>query len=162
MRAPHRTDGSFAPIPIAERFWNKVDYDGPIPSHRPDLGPCWLWKSCISPTQGYARIWIDGRLKEAHPIAYRLAIGPIPDGLQLDHLCRVRHCVRPSHLEAVTRKVNILRGESPMARESRQTSCIHGHAFDEANTWFDKFGKRHCRTCNRNNSREWHRAHSKR
>lgn len=99
-----------------ERFWSKVDKDGPLPAHRPELGPCWLWTGGQNahPSGNYGRAW--DRAKKvyvyAHRVAYEALAGPIPDGLDLDHLCRVRLCVNPLHLEPVTRQVNLLRGHA--------------------------------------------------
>src|SRR6185312_13183624 len=83
-----------------ERFWAKVDKDGPEPEHRPDLGPCWLWTTgrFSGAVGGYGQFWrCEGQNLHAHRVAYELLVGPIPYGLHLDHLCRVRHCVNPKH-----------------------------------------------------------------
>lgn len=92
------------------RFWAKVNKDGPAPTHRSDLGSCWLWTA--STNWGYGVLSIDGRSIRAHRFAYELLVGPIPEGLQLDHLCHVRHCVRPDHLEPVTLQENVVREAS--------------------------------------------------
>lgn len=96
------------PISLAERFWPKVNKSGPVPEHRPELGPCWLWTGCV---QRYGRIKLEGtkRVAFAHRVSYEWAKGPVPDGLELDHLCRVTACVNPDHLEAVTHSENELR-----------------------------------------------------
>jgi hypothetical protein len=85
----------------------------------------------------------------AHRWSYEALVGPIPPGLEIDHLCRVRNCVNPSHLEPVTKAVNILRGESMSARHARQTHCKSGHPFDAENTRMTTDGQRRCRTCDR-------------
>jgi hypothetical protein len=138
-----------------ERFWPKVNKNGPIPEHRPELGPCWIWTAFISP-KGYGQFMGDDRQLHAHRWAYEDAHGPIPPGHDPDHLCRNRACVKaiadehgPAHLEAVTHRENTLRGESPCARHARKTHCKHGHPFDEANTFFTSKGYRVCRTCKR-------------
>lgn len=88
---------------IAERFWKKVNKDGPIPSYNPDLGPCWVWLCSLS--NGYGWFWSElQRGIGAHKWSYEASCGAVPSGLELDHLCRVRACVRPSHLEPVTRQ----------------------------------------------------------
>jgi hypothetical protein len=122
-----------------ERFLLKFD--------QPDEG-CWLWKASRD-SKGYGQFLTDQGLRRAHRVSYELFRGPIPEGKQLDHLCRVRHCVRPDHLEIVTARENVRRGESPAARQAAQTHCIHGHAFDDENTYIDGLGKRHCRACRR-------------
>lgn len=111
-------------------------------------GPCWLLTSYVGP-QGYALLWADGRPLAAHRAVWEALVGPIPDGHQLDHLCRVRHCVNPDHLEPVTPKENSRRA-APSGGGGRAfwTECKHGHAFDEANTYrIPSTGARQCRTC---------------
>jgi hypothetical protein len=99
-----------------------------------------------------------GRVVEtAHRIAYELHHRrPIPPELTVDHLCRVRHCVNPSHLELVSRGENVLRGEAPSAQHARATVCIARHPFDAANTYRTPKGIRMCRTCKRRRDVEWH------
>jgi len=136
----------FGDARLLERFWDKV-----IPE--PNSG-CWLWTGSIS-VNGYGRIGgrIDGVRKDrpAHRLSYQSLIGPIGDGLVLDHLCRVRCCVNPAHLEAVTQQENVIRGDGPrLARErwSAQTHCKQGHEFTPQNTHRNKRG-RSCRACDR-------------
>ncbi len=127
------------------RFWSKVDKAGPIPTWAPFLGPCWLW---LPPDDGngYGQFHRKGSVIRAHRFAYEDMVGPIPDGLELDHLCRVRRCVNPSHLEPVTTEENLLRGMGPAAINARKTHCPQGHPYDEANTYRYK-NKRGCRAC---------------
>lgn len=136
------------PRRFADRFWPKVQ----------KTDSCWLWTGgkdrygygkILGPHRGEAK----GAHKRAHRAAYEMLIGPIPDGLTLDHLCRVRHCVNPSHLEPVTRRENVLRGQSPFARHARVTHCPAGHAYDEANTAHRRRGGRKCRACDAARSR---------
>lgn len=139
------------PKPIADRFWPKVDLNGPIPEARPDLGPCWIWTASRT-SSGYGQLACrPGPPQRAHRIAYVLIVGPIPEGLELDHVCRVRACVNPAHLEPVTNIENIMRGESVPARNARKTECAHGHPFDAENTRTRERGgrrrSRECRTC---------------
>jgi hypothetical protein len=109
---------------------------------------CWEWTAGIS-SNGYPNFWLDGVTQSAHRLSYELFVGPIPDGLHLDHLCRVRHCVRPSHLEPVTAQENVLRGEGIPAHAARKTHCDNGHPFDQANTYMHPSGQRMCRACRR-------------
>lgn len=127
-------------------FWSKVNKHGGTPSCRPELGPCWLWTA--SRKLGYGRMVFDSINILAHRLAYELLVGPIPSDLQLDHLCRVRHCVNPAHLEPVTRHINILRGEGVSARNARKTHCQNGHPFNQSTTLFYR-GTRRCRVCRR-------------
>jgi hypothetical protein len=97
--------------PIADRFWAKVDKNGPVPDDRPDLGPCWVWQNAT--TKRYGTIQLGGRECGkilAHRWSYEIANGPIPEGLELDHLCGNPPCVNPAHLEPVTHLVNVRRG----------------------------------------------------
>ena len=138
---------------VAERFWRKVDKDGATPAHRPDLGPCWPWAAGRN-NYGYG-VFSFGSRKDgsrrsvsAHRFAYELLIGPITEGLQLDHLCRVHHCVNTDHLEPVTQRENLLRGVGIPALNMKKTHCPHGHAFDGVNTYWHK-GTRGCLVCRR-------------
>ena len=91
-----------------ERFFAKVRKDGPVPPRRPDLGPCWIWKPNSS-VGGYGQFGLNGKPQLAHRAAYKLLVGPIPPKLTIDHLCCVRSCVNPQHLEAVTLAENLRR-----------------------------------------------------
>ncbi len=135
---------------LEERFWSKVDKAGPIPLHRPDLGPCWLWTGFVDP-DGYGRIAYGkrGQAAHAHNIGYLLLRGPIDDGLEFDHLCKIRRCVNPWHGERTTHPANVLRGESFSAVNARKTHCAQGHPYDEANTYHRTRGGRDCRQCRR-------------
>jgi hypothetical protein len=124
----------------AERLWSKVDKRGP--------DDCWDWTSPARLANGYGIIWdrTAQRAIVAHRFAYQLFVGAIPEGMELDHLCRNRLCVNPAHLEPVTRRENQLRGYSVSGTNARKTHCDHGHPFDDANT-YDWRGHRYCRTC---------------
>lgn len=132
---------------LEERFWAKVNQHGPIPEYAPHLGPCWLWTAARD-TGGYGQFGVDANRKarNAHRYAYMLLVGPIPEGYEIDHLCRVRHCVNPAHLEAVTPTENKRRSGSG-AFHARKTHCPAGHPYDEANTYISPLGHRHCRIC---------------
>jgi hypothetical protein len=129
---------------MGTRFWEKVQ----------KTETCWLWTAQIA-KNGYGRFKPEYIARQAHRVAYELLIGPIPDGLQLDHLCRVRHCVNPAHLEPVTGRENILRGFAPSACRARQTECWRGHPFDDVNTYRRTDGTRACRECNRDSVRRY-------
>lgn len=117
---------------LAERFWEKVERGNP--------DECWLWTGVVHAT--YGRFWLDGNANiGAHRMAYKLMVGPIPEGLHLDHLCKVRLCCNPAHLEPVTQAENNRRAYAS------KTHCPHGHPYDEANTYIDTRGHRNCRTC---------------
>lgn len=129
------------PDTYVRRFWMRVDK-----TTSPD--GCWLWTGSLT-EKGYGNVKLNKRLVGVHRLAYQWAKGPIPEGLQIDHLCRVRHCVNPDHLEAVTLKVNVLRGVGITAMQARQTHCVQGHPFDGPNTAYTPRGSRVCRACKR-------------
>lgn len=132
---------------IQERFWPKVD----------KTDTCWLWTSTTTPN-GYGQISRGGRnagMAYAHRVAYELLVGPIPEGLTIDHLCRVRNCVNPAHLEAVDHRTNVLRSESWTAINARKTECPHGHPYDDTNTVIGTKGERRCRTCVNARTKAW-------
>jgi hypothetical protein len=122
-----------------DRFWSKVDRSGGDES-------CWLWTASTTPA-GYGQFRVGAAPQYAHRLSWVAANGPVPDGLELDHLCRVRRCVNPRHLEPVTTKENSLRGQSFAAINARKTHCPQGHPYDEANTIRSKSGARLCRAC---------------
>ena len=120
-----------------ERFWVKVEKSD----------KCWTWTGAI--TSGYGSFWNGERSVYAHRYSFELAMGEIPAGKNLDHLCRNPSCVRPSHLEAVTQRENLLRGQTTVpAVNSAKTHCPRGNVYDEANTGNYKNG-RVCRRCAR-------------
>ena len=110
---------------------------------------CFEWQSAIS-GGGYGYFRLKGRSVVAHRLSYELFVGAIPEGLQIDHLCRNTRCVRPDHLEPVTPRENVQRGARLI------THCPHGHAYDEANTSVRR-GARECRQCKRDYMRDYKR-----
>lgn len=129
-----------------DRFTRRIDRD-------PGTG-CWNWTGSLT-GQGYGRIRVGdkGRVV-AHRFSYELYVGSIPDGLQIDHLCRNRRCVNPAHMEPVTSRENTLRGDAPAARQARQTRCLRDHALSGKNLRLRPSGKRECRTCARDLQRD--------
>ena len=107
---------------------------------------CWIWTG-IPNKEGYAKTIVKKKTKLVHRLMFELHNGPIPDGLTLDHGCRVRCCVNPYHLEPATHKENILSGMSPSAENARKTHCVNGHEVTQDNTYYFA-NRRTCRTCN--------------
>jgi len=131
-------------IPIVERIQKHIDID------HGGRG-CWLWCGGLD-SRGYGQLGVDGVTLRAHRVAYEAYVGPIPEGLELDHLCRERRCVNPDHLEPVTRSVNVRRGLAPevnAARNLAKTHCPHGHPYEGDNVRVHPNGGRSCRTCDR-------------
>lgn len=123
-------------------------------SPEPNTG-CWLWTGGLFGGTGYANIGVGGKSRGAHRVLYELHRGPIPTGMQLDHLCRQRSCVNPAHLEVVTNRENGRRGNSPPAIVARTNHCKRGHEFTAANTRPTKHG-RSCRACESFRSKQRH------
>lgn len=113
---------------------------------------CWLWTGCCL-SNGYGQTRVHSKKLPAHRAIYLLLVGPIPDGLQIDHLCRTRLCVRPSHLEAVTPRENTLRSPiAPAAINASKVLCIRGHPLVEVHQPSQPI-KRICRQCNRESAK---------
>lgn len=128
----------------ADRFWAKVN----------KTATCWLWTGALR-GNGYGILRIGpatASMMYAHRYSYELLVGPIPDGLQIDHLCRVRGCVNPAHLEPVTSRENNLRSESPSAKQWRAGVCGRGHPKTPENAYIrPDTGSRDCLACRREN-----------
>lgn len=126
-------------------------------------GECLEWVGHRT-QEGYGRfsskgLVAFGRNHTAHHIAYELLVGPIPEGLVVDHLCRNRACVSVHHLRATSNKENTLSGNSPFAKNSRKTHCKWGHPLTEANVYHWRGLGRHCRTCQRRRMRAYYQRH---
>ena len=115
-------------------------------------GDCWEWTGSIR--NGYGRVWADGRRRTIHRVIWEALVGPIPDGLEIDHLCRNTICCNPDHLEPVTRSVNVQRGIKRNGRADR-THCPQGHPYSGENLYIPERGGRGCRTCRREIQRRY-------
>lgn len=148
----------------AARFWKCVDKNGAIQKHRPDLGKCWSIRGYHN-ANGYGVFYAGGNPMLAHRYSFELIIGPIPDGLEIDHLCRNRGCLRPEHLEPKTRKENAcapgsLAGKNLASVRRAQKFCLRGHIYNNKNTGVyvrilnsgHKGQNRYCRICRREKS----------
>lgn len=120
-----------------QRFWSKVERGN----------GCWVWTAAIG-NHGYGVFGLGSKTVLAHRWAYVDCNGSIPDGYEVDHLCKNRACVRPDHLEAVPQAVNNARSNSLSASSARKSHCINGHLLDGENTY--RYGSsRYCRSCKR-------------
>jgi hypothetical protein len=120
---------------IPQRVWRKITVTP---------AGCWQWDGRLEPT-GYARVRVGKRMCLLHRWVYTTLVGPIPDGLECDHLCRNRACGNPSHIEPVTRRENLRRGYNTNAAK---TACPQGHPYTPENTMLTR-GFRYCKQCNR-------------
>lgn len=132
-----------APLALPDTFWPRVDRSG----------ECWLWMGSRS-AAGYGRITIAQRQYFTHRLAYEVLVGPIPEGLEIDHLCRVTACLNPEHLEAVTHRENILRSTAPMAALAIRTACSRGHEYADG-SFIIRRGARECVICRRAAANEY-------
>lgn len=135
--------------PLRERLWLRIEVD-------PETG-CWVWQGAKNAT-GYGRVAMPtgkqgGRTDLVHRVTYEEYVGPIPDGLVIDHLCRRPACCNPQHLEPVTQRENLLRGETSQARNAAKTHCKFGHEFTPENTRLVARGRR-CIACERRRANE--------
>lgn len=118
-----------------------------------DSSGCWLWQGALA--QGYGHLKVKGKSHPAHRFGYEMLIESIPPELVCDHLCRVRHCVNPDHIDITDHKTNILRGVGRGAKEARQTECKQGHPLNGENLRIDTRGRRVCQTCTLKYLVEW-------
>ena len=126
---------------IEERFWEKVN----------KTDSCWIWTGAVN-HKGYG-FFKSPSTPVAHRYSYEITFGKIPDGYQIDHLCKVRNCVRPDHLEAVTPKENNSRSGCWDINKNK-THCPRGHEYTDDNTYVQKKGSRVCKECARVLGRE--------
>lgn len=133
-------------LSLLKRLFSRVNFDGPVPEHRPDLGNCWVCVKNVRPN-GYGKLTYKSEDLSAHRLVFSLFVGDIPEGLDLDHLCRNRACVRPHHLEPTTRLENLSRGNGLIAMNVKKTHCVNGHEFTPENTYLYRGKHRCCKTC---------------
>jgi hypothetical protein len=124
----------FTPL-LLQRFWSRVKI----------VDDCWEWQGGIK-CDGYGSFYWEKKQYPSHRVAYEIMVGDVPQGLELDHLCKNRKCCNPEHLEAVTHKQNLLRGDTIVAINSKKTHCPQGHPYFGENLLI-KQGSRHCRKC---------------
>ena len=132
-----RTRGATELPTDEQRFWSKV-----VKGYG-----CWTWQGAI--VTNYGQCGFGGKIQYAHRVSYELLVGPIPPGLQLDHLCKNTRCVNPAHLEAVTALVNNMRSTSPSSRNAKKLDCLRGHPLSGENLKILSGGRRSCRACER-------------
>ena len=123
---------------VEQRFFDKVTY----------TPTCWIWHAAQD-GHGYGHFYYQGKVRKAYWAAYVMQVGPVPSGLELDHICRVQLCVNPLHLEPVTKQENMRRGYWPPMVSSRRDCCEQGHAYTPENLYVASTGHRYCRTCKR-------------
>lgn len=111
----------------------------------PESG-CWVWIGALS-GNGYGSLWWEGKTRSSHIVVYELLVGPVADGLVLDHICRTPCCCNPYHLEPVTESINIKRGTAWHHFQGLTDMCQRGHEWGPHNTIYGKDGRRRCRAC---------------
>lgn len=138
---------------LPNRFRRKINFRGPQTDRVPTQ--CWTFVGANSGGDDpYGVTWDGQQRVKAHRFSYTHMYGSIPDGLEIDHLCKTRMCIRPTHLEAVTHRENVLRGDAPGPSAMRSNRCKRGHEFTAENTYIRSDGYRECRTCSNASGRE--------
>lgn len=127
------------------RFREKIRID--------DATNCHIWTGHVG-QNGYGQFWDGSKVRGAHVVGYEISKGLLPEGTEPDHKCRNRACVNGHHMDAVTRRENLLRGNTIPAKKAGQTHCEQGHAFTPENTYHTKNG-RSCRICRKNANAKW-------
>lgn len=132
--------------PLKERFWEKVDI----------LGNCWIWTGATLANGGYGQVRVPGGRAYVHRVTYEWFNGPIPAGMEVDHLCKVRTCVNPDHLQVLSPKDH-------RTKDLTKELCKHGHVLSEDTCYLERDGTRKCRACldrrNRARTTEYRRLH---
>jgi len=137
---------------VAARFFTFVNTQGPVFNGT----NCWLWTGgSTGGGQKYGHFSFNATGMLAHRFSYELTYGPIPKGMYMDHLCRVTKCVRPDHLETVTPRENVLRGNTFVAANAAKTHCSNGHPLRGKNLHTEVNGGRRCRRCARDRMRQY-------
>lgn len=140
-----------------KKWWRHGDPEKPRRKPEPErfeerfrkAESCWPWTGSHM-VNGYGKFRVDdGKQVLAHRYSYEHHVGPIPDGLVIDHLCRTRNCVNPDHLEPVTNEENLRRGEGYGLLNGMRSACVNGHEYTLENTYTDPKGKNRCRACSR-------------
>jgi hypothetical protein len=111
---------------------------------------CWEWTASIG-SHGYGQVHYERKMHTVHRLLYMLLVGPVPEGLQLDHLCRNRPCCNPEHLEIVTHRQNSLRDTGAPAHNAKKIACPQGHPYDRTS----KRGYRFCSICTREYGKQY-------
>lgn len=134
---------------IPERIWDKI-------VRIPESG-CWVWVGSIS-GRGYGEVWWKGSKAFIHVLMHKLFVGDVPTGFEVDHLCKVRCCCNPNHLEAVTHAENVKRSSAwhhVVKKHKEATHCQRGHPWTKENTYIEPNGKRRCLECKRQRMKNW-------
>lgn len=145
--------------------WHKWSFDRRVRGKwKTTASGCWEW-TAASERLGYGVITVLGKTVRAHRYVYENVVGPIPDGLVLDHLCRNPPCVNPDHLDPVTQAENMRRGAEHWDRPRPSTAmeeCTNGHPMSQENTYIKPYGGASCRECGRQAWRRWYAKKNKR
>lgn len=121
---------------------------------KPTASGCCEWQAYKKDT-GYGLVRVGGRTMQAHRASYECLVGPIPSGMEIDHLCRNRSCINPRHLEPVTKRENQMRGMAPGILIYKSGKCAAGHQMSGSNLYISPNGKRGCRQCMRSATRRY-------
>jgi hypothetical protein len=146
-KQPRGARGRYAPTDTDERMWANIEKEHETVA---GINDCWRWIGGMFEETGYGKFYVDRYPHYAHRWVYRRLVGTIPESLELDHLCRHRWCVNPAHLQPVTHRVNVIRGDAAQSNKRRaaeRTHCRSGHELTPENTYHNPGGYRACRIC---------------